>query len=169
MRHHRQRSQSRTPAASKMALPIAGAMATIGVSPAPAGGRSLRSSRTTSIVGVSRNRGTRYFENRAFDDPPILKLDGLEERTPSPMTIAPSTWFLRWSGLTIGAALEGTDGADDPDAAAGAVDRDLGTGGDVAPFLGSGRDADPMVGLALASPAEVRRGGLEDGAQPRRP
>src|ERR1700676_3282297 len=49
----------RTPVASKMALPIAGATAIMGVSPAPAGGMSLRSSKTASISGTSRKRGTR--------------------------------------------------------------------------------------------------------------
>ena len=49
----------RMPVASKMALPMAGATAMIGVSPAPAEGRSLRSSRIASISGTSRNRGTR--------------------------------------------------------------------------------------------------------------
>ena len=44
----------RTPVAWKIALPTAGAMPTIGVSPAPADGRSLRSSSTTSIAGASR-------------------------------------------------------------------------------------------------------------------
>src|SRR5690242_20517256 len=58
--------RSRTPVALKMALPTAGAMATIGVSPAPAEGRSLRSSRITSIRGASAKRGTRYAENRGL-------------------------------------------------------------------------------------------------------
>src|SRR5216684_2978720 len=49
----------RTPVASKMALPMAGATAMIGVSPAPAEGISLRSSKTASISGTSRKRGTR--------------------------------------------------------------------------------------------------------------
>src|SRR5258706_336271 len=49
----------RMPVASKIALPMAGATAMIGVSPAPAEGRSLRSSRVASISGRSRNRGTR--------------------------------------------------------------------------------------------------------------
>jgi nicotinate dehydrogenase subunit B len=45
--------------AAKMALPTAGARPTIGVSPAPAEGRSLRSRITTSICGRSVKRGTR--------------------------------------------------------------------------------------------------------------
>src|SRR5262249_12977765 len=47
------------PVASKIALPIAGATPTIGVSPAPALARSFRSSSTLSITGVSAKRGTR--------------------------------------------------------------------------------------------------------------
>src|SRR4029077_19661666 len=54
------RGVSRTPLASKMALSIAGATAMMGVSPAPAEGISLRSSKIASISGTSRNRGTRY-------------------------------------------------------------------------------------------------------------
>ncbi len=53
------RLRRRTPVAAKIAFPIAGATAMIGVSPAPAEGRSLRSSRTSSIGGTSVNRGTR--------------------------------------------------------------------------------------------------------------
>jgi hypothetical protein len=51
--------RTRAPVASKIALAIAGATAMIGVSPAPAGSRSLRSSRMISIFGTSRKRGTR--------------------------------------------------------------------------------------------------------------
>src|SRR5579863_5148668 len=47
----------RVPVASKMAFPMAGATAMIGVSPAPADGRSLRSKRTASTSGTSRKRG----------------------------------------------------------------------------------------------------------------
>ena len=50
---------SRRPVAWKIALPIAGATATIGVSPAPADGKSLRSTRTVSRIGKSLNLGTR--------------------------------------------------------------------------------------------------------------
>src|SRR6266481_8710317 len=52
--------------ALKMAFPIAGATAIIGVSPAPAGAMSLRSSRTASMSGMSRKRGTRYLEKRGL-------------------------------------------------------------------------------------------------------
>jgi lipase maturation factor 1 len=87
--------RSRTPVASKMALPTAGAMATIGVSPAPAGATSLRSIRTTSISGASRNRGTRYLENFGFWILPSSYAMASNSAPPSPMIIAPSTWFLR--------------------------------------------------------------------------
>ncbi len=49
----------RRPVAAKMAFAMAGATAMIGVSPAPAEGWSFRSIRTTSIWGMSENRGTR--------------------------------------------------------------------------------------------------------------
>ena len=49
----------RTPVAWKMALPMAGATTTMGVSPAPAEGRSFRSSSTVSRTGRSLKRGTR--------------------------------------------------------------------------------------------------------------
>ena len=54
------------PVAAKIALPIAGATPTIGVSPAPAEGRSLRSRMTTASSGKSESRGTRYCEKRGF-------------------------------------------------------------------------------------------------------
>jgi hypothetical protein len=53
------RERRRTPEASKMALPMAGATAMMGVSPAPAGARSFRSIRMASISGKSWKRGTR--------------------------------------------------------------------------------------------------------------
>ena len=51
--------RTRIPVAAKTALPIAGAIATMGVSPAPADGISLRSMRMVSIGGMSPKRGTR--------------------------------------------------------------------------------------------------------------
>ena len=51
--------RTRLPVASNTALAMAGAMAMMGVSPAPAESRSLRSSRITSVLGTSRKRGTR--------------------------------------------------------------------------------------------------------------
>ena len=48
----------RTPVAWKTALAMAGAMAMIGVSPPPAGGRSGSSRKWMSICGTSRKRGT---------------------------------------------------------------------------------------------------------------
>src|SRR5450756_1012732 len=48
----------RVPVAAKMAFPTAGARPTRPVSPAPADGRSLRSTKTISISGVSLNRGS---------------------------------------------------------------------------------------------------------------
>ena len=51
--------RSRTPQASKIAFAMAGAIATMGVSPPPADGWSGRSSSTTSISGRSGSRGTR--------------------------------------------------------------------------------------------------------------
>jgi hypothetical protein len=52
-------ARRRRPQAAKIALPTAGAMAVIGVSPAPADGRSGRFNSTTSIGGTSAKRGTR--------------------------------------------------------------------------------------------------------------
>lgn len=52
-------ARRRSPVASWSALASAGASATIGVSPAPAEGRSLRSRSTVSSGGTSRKRGTR--------------------------------------------------------------------------------------------------------------
>lgn len=52
-------ARRRRPQAAEIALPTAGAMAVIGVSPAPADGRSDRFNSTTSIGGTSAKRGTR--------------------------------------------------------------------------------------------------------------
>ena len=53
------RLRSRVPVAAKIAFATAGARPMIGVSPAPAEGRSLRSSSTVSSTGTSLKRGTR--------------------------------------------------------------------------------------------------------------
>src|SRR5262249_30078620 len=50
----------RSPVASKMPLATAGARATMGHSPAPAEGRSVRLTSTISIGGTSVKRGRRY-------------------------------------------------------------------------------------------------------------
>src|SRR5262245_20225295 len=51
--------RSRIPVAWAIAFRTAGAIPTIGVSPAPADGRSGRLTNTVSNFGLSRNRGTR--------------------------------------------------------------------------------------------------------------
>ena len=53
------RERRRRPVAANTALPMAGAIVMIGVSPAPLLGKSLRSSKTTSMNGASLKRGTR--------------------------------------------------------------------------------------------------------------
>ena len=56
----------------------------IGVSPAPAEARSLRSSSTLSITGMSANRGTRYLASRLVTILPVGELDLLEQRPAQP-------------------------------------------------------------------------------------
>ena len=75
------------------------AIPTIGVSPAPIGATSGRLTRTTSIRGVSRNRGTRYSEKRGLVIRPLSKPSDSYSAPPRPITIEPSIWFLRCSGL----------------------------------------------------------------------
>src|SRR5207248_1533125 len=70
---------------------MAGAIPIIGVSPAPADGRSLRSISTSSIFGASPKRGTRYCESRGFRIRPLAKSMASKRAPPSPITIAPST------------------------------------------------------------------------------
>src|SRR6266550_9532605 len=65
--------RSRIPVAEKIAFPTAGASPTIGVSPAPADGKSLRSSISISISGISLNRGTRYSARCGLSMRPFLK------------------------------------------------------------------------------------------------
>ena len=83
------------------ALPMAGATHTIGVSPAPADGRSFRSSSTMSIGGMSLNRGTRYCSSVPFTIFGHRELDRLEQRAAEALDDAPSTWCCRPSGLTM--------------------------------------------------------------------
>src|SRR3954451_6316098 len=92
--------RSLCPVAAKMAFATAGASPTIGVSPDPAGARSLRSSITVSITGRSVNRGTRYFENRGFRLRPFSNSTASKSAPPTAIIPAPSTWFFRCSGLT---------------------------------------------------------------------
>ena len=81
----------RFPVASKIAFPIAGAIPTIGVSPAPADGRSFRSSSTLSIFGISEKRGTRYFDSRFVRIFPSAKSMCSNIAPPIPIATAPST------------------------------------------------------------------------------
>jgi hypothetical protein len=74
-------SRKRVPIAAKIALPTVGARPTMPVSPAPAEGRSLRSISTTSIGGVSLNRGTRYCAKMRIQNTAVGKQDRFEERT----------------------------------------------------------------------------------------
>src|SRR5262249_35007869 len=93
--------RSRTPAAWKIAFPTAGAMHTIGVSPAPAESRSLRSRSTVSRTGASRNRGTRYADRAGFRIWPFSNSICSYRAAPRPMITAPSIWLVRWSGLRM--------------------------------------------------------------------
>src|SRR5262249_60961682 len=83
--------RSRTPVAARMALPTAGAMPMIGVSPAPADGRSLRSTSTTSCTGASLNRGSRYSENFGLRILPSAKSIPSNSPPPPPPVTAPPT------------------------------------------------------------------------------
>ena len=91
----------RLPVAVKIALPTAGARPTMGVSPAPADGMSLLSTSTTSMLGTSLNRGTRYFENRGFRMRPFSNSMASNIAPPMPMMFAPQSDFASPSGLTI--------------------------------------------------------------------
>ena len=92
---------NRTPVAVKIALLTAGAIPTIGVSPAPIGATSSRLTITTSILGVSLNRGTRYCQKCGFVIRPLSNSSASYSAPPRPITIEPSIWFLRCSGLMI--------------------------------------------------------------------
>ncbi len=80
---------------------MAGATAIIGVSPAPADGRSGRSSRTTSIGGTSPILGTRYLENAALVITPPVNSIFSYRAPPSAITAAPSTCAVTARGFTI--------------------------------------------------------------------
>src|SRR5258707_12910499 len=82
---------TRIPVASKSALPTAGAIAMIGVSPAPADGMSFRSRRIASISGTSRKRGTRYVAKRGFLMRPFSNSTASNSAPPRPWMIAPTT------------------------------------------------------------------------------
>ena len=99
-------ARKRRPMASKIALPIAGAIPTIGASPAPADGRSLRSSSTTSIGGVSLNRGTRYLRETRIEDPAVFKTHRLEERATDSLHDGALDLVLQLIRIDDGAAFE---------------------------------------------------------------
>ena len=82
---------NRLPVALQMAFAIAGATQTMGVSPAPAEGKSLRSRRMVSSAGRSLNRGTRYCEKKGFSMFPSAKSIASNKAPPIPMITAPST------------------------------------------------------------------------------
>ena len=115
--------------------------------------------RRTAARGSARTAGLRIL--------PVVELDGLEQRAAQAHDEAPFDLVLRWSGLTIAPHSNAVTARTTLTAPAGRVDGDLGAGGDVAALLGPAGDAEAVArfGLGLA-PAELRRGGLEDGAEP---
>ena len=150
-----------------MAFAMAGATAMIGASPAPAEGRSLRSSRTTSICrGVAEPRHAVAREPRVLDLA-LLEPDRLEEGTAQAHHRRAFDLVDQVVGVDDGAALEGRDDPDDLHAAGGAVDGDLGAGGDVAPLLGPARRCrSPAPARASTGPSRTarRRPGARPGA-----
>ena len=98
--------RNRRPVARKIALPTAGAIATIGVSPAPADGRSLRSSSTISRAGTSPNRGTRYVGEPRVEDLAVVELDRLEQGAAEAHHRRPFDLVLQVVGVDDRAALE---------------------------------------------------------------
>src|SRR5690349_4531138 len=81
----------RMPVASNSALPTAGAIVMMGVSPAPADGMSFRSRSTASISGTSRKRGTRYAAKCGFVMRPFSNSTASKSAPPNPWMIAPTT------------------------------------------------------------------------------
>ena len=124
-------------------------MPTIGVSPAPADGRSLRSSRTISIGGHVGEARHAVLREVRVEDLAVLEVDRLEERAAEALDDRALDLVAQAVGVDDGAALEGGDDADDLDAAALPVDRDLGAGGDVAALLGAAGDAEAAARRGL--------------------
>ncbi len=97
----------RSPPAAASAFAIAGASPMMGVSPAPADGRSLRSSMTTSIGGTSVNRGTRYWRIVPFSMRPSAKSIGFEQRAADTLNHAAGDLVAQAVRVDDGTALEG--------------------------------------------------------------
>ena len=157
----------RTPVASKIALPIAGARPTIGHSPAPADGRSLRSSRTVSSTGTSLKRGTRYLDKRPFRDAAVFEFNGLKKRAAQPHDVRALNLIAQVVGVDDGAALEGRDHPHNFHLAGLPVHRNFSTGRDVPQLFVSTAHAETLAGSGFGPPpAEFLGGRFEDCAQP---
>ena len=158
--------RSRMPVASKMALPTAGAMPTIGGLARPRRRQVLAVEQDDLDLGrVAEPRHAVLGELRV-EDLAVLEVDRLGHRPAEPHDHRAFDLVLEVVRVDDGAAFEGTDGADDLHAAARSVDGHLGAGGDVAAFLRPGRDADPPVRAGLPSPSECLGRGLEHRAEP---
>ena len=104
-------ARSLTPVAAKIALPTAGARPTMGVSPAPADGRSLRSRTTISISGDVREARDAVLREMRVEDAAVLEADGLEEGAADALDDRALDLVLQVVGVDDGAALEGRDDA----------------------------------------------------------
>ena len=144
----------RRPVASKIAFATAGATATIGVSPAPAGATSLWSIRITSIGGTSVKRGTRYVEKRRVEDLAVLEVDRFEQRAPETHHRRPLDLIHQTVGVHDRSAVERGHDPDDLHPAV-RIGADLDARGDPRVLLDAARDADPVPGVARR-PAETR-------------
>src|SRR5437016_6060076 len=96
-----------------MAFAIAGARPTMGHSPAPAEGRSLRSSRTVSRAGTSLNRGMRYFDILPLRILPFSNCDRFKQRSTQPLDVGSFDLIAEVVGIHDGAALESGNNAND--------------------------------------------------------
>ena len=138
----------RTPVAWKMALPIAGATATIGVSPAPAEGRSWIDQDGLESRKVAEPRHAIAGES-ALRISPVVKLNRFERAPRRAPSHRPLDLVLQVIGIYDCSAFKGRHRADDLQLARSAFHGNLGTCRHVASLLGSAGDADSLARFAL--------------------
>ena len=152
----------RLPVAAKMALPMAGAMPTIGVSPAPGRGHVLSIDQDHfDRRSIAEPRNTVLREVRV-QDAPILELNGLKQRASDSHIIRALDLIAQLVWIHHRAAIKSRDDSDHAHLPRRGIDRHLRASRHVAALIEPSRDAVAMTGLRFGlTPAEFLRRRLQ--------
>ena len=157
----------RTPVASKIALPIAGARPD---------NRTLARTRRRKVFAIEQNglehghiaeAGNAVSREASVQDATVFEFNRLEERAAQPHDVRAFNLIAQVVRVDDGSALEGRDHPHHLHLAGLPVHRNFSTGRDVPQLFVSAAHAETLAGSGFGPPpAEFPGGGFEDSAQP---